>query len=72
MKTLLALLILGLAATATAAECKGAADCRACRDCSACWHCSPKNPQGASCGVIRNQGGEAARARLKKQGRWPR
>lgn len=54
---------------AVARECKGDDPCKACRDCSACKYCDPKNPKGGSCGVLRDQGGDAARKRVLKRGR---
>ena len=67
MKTIIVLLILGLAPVIRAAECQGKDPCRACRDCSTCKFCNTNG--GGSCGACRWQSTEQANARLKKQGK---
>lgn len=67
MKTLLVLLLLGLAPALHSGECKGKDPCKECKDCSTCKFCNTKG--GGSCGVSRWQSTEQANARLKKQGK---
>jgi hypothetical protein len=67
MKPLLFVAFLLSGTTAHAGRCVGADPCKQCHDCSQCAWCSPRNPQGGSCGVLRDQNAEAARKRLQKQ-----
>lgn len=67
MKSALLVMWLFAGSIAYGGRCVGADHCLACKDCSECWYCNPRNPQGGSCGVIRDQSAEAMHKRLQKQ-----
>ena len=65
-------LLFALQLGAEAGTCKGEDPCKACKDCSACKYCDPKNPSHGSCGVMRDQNGQAAAIRDRKRQRLVR